>query len=212
MTARLTPRPGVLAMFALLAACTDKPDDVETSQTSASLAFSAFPDPGFLCSPRRMVTQAPGGVCISVAGWTPEAVFPGAAEPELREFCLYHYTSGGDPTPADIAALPGEAKPDCLVAHPLAQPTFLTAIRHAFHAQIELPTLDKVPGRPAPATTWIAMIDTSPASPLNDGRAVSAPDLHGYTLARMVREAGCPDTPQTSCVVHVHHELALPWT
>jgi len=179
----------------------------------AGPGFEQFPAPADLCSWRRTVVYHPPGSCPAAAGWSAQPVFAGG-EPELARYCRYRFGGAGEPTGADLAALPGNSprSPDCLVVAPAAEEGWFTA-HDAFLKQIDTPALEVAPPpAPAPATAWVAVIDTSPRSPLDDGEAWPGNDPHGHVLGRIVREVGCPDgaSGASPCVIRVHHELALP--
>lgn len=182
--------------------------------SAQTASFELFPDPGDLCSARRTVVEKiTPGHCPSASGWSPAPVFPGATAPTLRAFCRYEFLGGGEPSPHDLQRLPaGAADPDCLVVHPASaassRPAWRKELHRAFRAQVEPPPLSSsaVP----PVRTFFAVLDSSPPDPHRSGVAYPGSNLHGFTLARFAREVGCPGG-SAPCVLHVHHELALPW-
>jgi hypothetical protein len=188
-------------------------DETGSVESVAAQNFDPFPAPGQLCSGRRMIVHVSGFSCPAATGWKPVKVFPTAGEPELRHYCRYNFTKVGEPTAADLAFLPPGRpfSPDCLVVTPLASEDW-GEMREAFHDQIDPPQLGAL-GLPA-TTTWVAVVDTSPRPATSDGEAARGADPHGYVLARILREAGCPNGSSSGepCALRVHHELALPWS
>lgn len=205
------------AAFALGCAVEDGPPAVEEIEAApgvtANLGFEPFPPPAELCSWRRTIVYQQTGGCAAAAGWTAAKVF-GGNEVELRRYCRYTFNGPGEPTAADLGALfPNSPRsPDCLVVTPAGEEAWVAA-RESFAVQIDAPALAlPPPPAPPPSTTWVAVVDTSPRSPLHDGEAWPGTNPHGYVLGRIVREVGCADGPGggSPCVVRVHHELALP--
>ncbi len=215
MSPNLTPKKvlNLLALSVIVNGCESAPSPAAEQTTAAfgTPAFSTFPAPGALCSQRRMVVINQSGVCPGAAGWSAESVFASASAPALTKYCLYQFTGSGEPTNAQIAMLPGaERHPDCLIAHPTSDPWGI--VHQAFLDQLELPDLQKADSGPGPATTLVAMIDSSEAAEAK-GAAVQGNNSHAYILGRIIREMGCKAGPhvEAPCVVHLHHELALPW-
>jgi hypothetical protein len=173
--------------------------------------FDPFPPPGQLCSWRRTIVYAPGFSCPAATNWKPVKVFPTAVEQELRHYCRYSFTKVGEPTSQDLALLPSNRSPDCLVVTPLASEDWVE-MREAFRDQIDTPDLRAI--GPSPITTWVAVVDSSPRPATPDGEAARGTNPHGYVLARILREAACPSGSSSGepCAVRIHHELALPWS
>ncbi len=158
-----------------------------------------------------MITYDAQG-CIPVPGvWSATPVFPGAAASELRRYCQLDYLGSGEPSESALKAIPTDsAAPDCLAVAPFS--SFESALKQSFDVQVDTPELS---GSSPAGTTWVGMVDASPAGPAPAapyGTAQPGRIDHGYNMARLVEEVACPDGPGGArpCAVHVHHELALP--
>lgn len=209
----------------VLSGCSGESESVSGSKAGLR------PDPA--CPDRRFIGVRRGSACpagpFGLGGvWRLSSPFEsvyasGPLPPRLEPYCQYDWVSRTGASP-DVAALPAEGgrtwdqwlDRDCHVVAPLSNAFHVTlapSLRDAFLAQVDWS--DDLPVDPVhpEAGVLVSVIDSSAGAPGN-GQAHGANFLHGYEVARVVRELACRDpdgtAPDRGCMAYTDHPLALP--